>query len=185
MRSPQEDRARQAMAKQPFSVHVPLQDRTCQDHSLLGHSAGASRRGTTSDQLARAGFFRGGRCQCHSASARDFGGDPAGDGHPLCGLSFEQWACQCFTKTPSPSEQPSNTDDNNITIAFNCFHISPIVSVDNTLWGLLRLPKTPVQSQPVSDIILWYPVEASVQAPAQHPEWQQQWDAGAKAFWWE
>lgn len=128
----------QAMAKQPFSMRAPLQDRACPDHSLLGHSAEASRRGTTSDQLARAGFFRGRRCQCHSASARDLGGGPAGDGHLLCGLSFEQWACQCFTKTPSPSEQPSNTDDSNISVAFNCFHISAIVSVDNTLWGLLR-----------------------------------------------
>lgn len=43
------------------------------------------------------------------------------------------------------------------------------------------LPKISLRSQPVSDIILWYPVEAPVQTSAQHPEWQRQRDAGKKA----
>lgn len=39
-----------------------------------------------------------------------------------------------------------------------------------------------LQSQPVSNIIIWYPAEAPVQTSAQNPEWQQQWDAGEKAM---
>lgn len=37
-----------------------------------------------------------------------------------------------------------------------------------------------LQSQPVSDRILWYPVKAPVQTSTQLPEWQWWWDAGEK-----